>query len=263
MNEIEITPYPNFEDVFIEETNRLAKFVFLPIATIKIRNDEMFGNITFHFVSIWDTGNYEKEFLGKYRTDVNEISFDLIGDKLKYEDPIIFPCIENLEQAYNIIVADFEKQKEYYLSDLDYMNNSVKMKRGQKLILDQIPNFGNFEAKYYFERITSSLLSKYRYQKFGVVNPNFSVNSFYAHLISNGKYNSENIMNYDFNTIGKINLVENLFEEPEFIQNEEFPEGTQFIGQVDESHFISSNSTNTYLFFDKKNNRQIQIFQWD
>jgi hypothetical protein len=262
-HEVEIIPYPSFEDVFVKETNRLAKFVFLPLASIKIKNDETIGNRTLHLISIWDTGDYKKEYFGSYRTDVNEISFEIVGEKLNYKDPIQFPCIENLEKAYNIILEDFETQKDNYLNDLSYDTQSSKMERGGKLILEQIPNFGNFEAKFYFERITSALLSNYRFQKYGVVNSLFNDNSVYAHQISEGKYSSQNLKDFDFNQIGKVNLIDNLLLKPDFIQSDETPENSVFIGQVYEWHYISSSSTNTYLFLDLKNNKQIQIFQWD
>ncbi len=261
--EAEIIPYPSFEDVFVQETNRLAKFVFLPLASIKIKNDEILGNRTLHLISIWDTGDYKKEYFGNYRTDVNKISFDLVDEKLKYGDPILFPCIENLEKAYNIILEDFETQKDNYLNDLEYDTKSSKMNRGKKLILEQISDFGDFEAEYYFERITSALLSKYRFQKFGVVNSLFDDNSYYAFEISEGKYDDQNLKNFDFNQIGKINLIDNLLSKPDFIQSEEFPENTVFIGQVDEWHYNSASSTINYLFLDIKNNKQVQIFQWD
>jgi hypothetical protein len=260
---IHLIPYPKFEDVFVKETDPKAKFAFLPIVTIKILNQEKIEPKTFHLISLWDTGNYEKDYFGDFRTDVNEISFNIIGNKLEYKDEIKFPKIEFLEKAYNIIVADFEKQKDYYLENLDYDEKSVKIKRGGELILEKIPEFGSFESRYYFERITSALLSRYRFDKYGVVNCLFNNNSYYIHKITKGKYSEEDLENLDFNKLGKINLVDNLMKNPEFIQNDEFPHGTSFIGQINEGEFISSSSTNTYLFYDQVNNKQVQIFQWD
>ncbi|MDO5608473.1 MAG: hypothetical protein Q4G08_08465 [Capnocytophaga sp.] len=260
---VELVPYPDFEDVFINETNPKAKYVFLPLVSIKLFNHKELGTKTFHIISIWDTGNYEKEYLGEYRIDVNEIRFDIIGDKLGYKDEINFPKIEYLEQAYQIIKNDFDIEKDNYLNDLDYSSKSKKIQRGGNLILEKIPDFGKFEAKYYFERITSVLLSKYRYSKYGIVNSLFDNNSYYLHKVSDGKIDEKTILNTDFNTLGKTNFIDNLLLRPDFIQNDETPNGTIFIGQVDEWDYISSSSTNTFLFFDPKENKQIQIFQWD
>lgn len=260
---IEIIPYPNFEDVFISETNPKAKFVFLPLATIKFSNHETIGSKTFHIVSIWDTGNYEKKYFGDFRTDVNEISFNIVGEKLQYCDDIEFPKIEFLEKAYNIIVEDFILQKDKYLKNIEIDSKSDIIDRGTKLILEIIPDFGNFEAGYYFERITSALLSKYRFDQYGVVNSLLEKNSLYIRKITNNIYNSENLQNLNINELGKTNLVDNLLEKPKFIQNDEFPEGTIFIGQINEGEYISFSSTFNYLFYDQINNKQTQIFQWD
>lgn len=260
---IELIPYPNFEDVFVSEIDPKAKYVFLPLITIKVSNHSVIGTKTFHLISIWDTGNYKKEYFGNFRTDVNAISFNIVGDKLEYKDEIKFPKIEFLEEAYKIIVEDFKTQRDYYLENLEYESQSAKMDRGVKLILDKLPEFGDFESGYYFERITSALLSKYRFEKYGAVNSLFNDNAIYIDEITNGKYSEEQLKTMDFNKIGKINLVDNLLEQPEFEQNEEFPEKSLFIGQINEWHYISASSTNTYLFFDKTNNKEMQIFQWD
>jgi hypothetical protein len=262
-NKIELIPYPKFEDVFVKETDPKAKFVFLPLVTMKILDHEKIGTKTFHLISLWDTGDYDKDYFGSFRTDVNEISFNIVEDKLEYKDEIKFPKIEFLEKAYNIIIADFEKQKDYYLENLEYDLKSVKIRRGGKLIIEKIPEFGDFESRYYFERITSALLSRYRFEKYGIVNCLFDDNSYYIYKITNGKYSDEVLKNSDFNKLGKINFIDNLLENPEFIQNDEFPQDTLFIGQIDESEYISSNSTNTYLFYDPVNNKQVQILQWD
>jgi len=259
----ELIPYPDFEQVFVEETNPLAKYVFIPLVTIKIQNHEIFGDKTFHIIAIWDTGNYEKDYLGEYRKDVNEITFDIVGEKLAYKDDMKFPKIEYLEQAYNLIVEDFEKQKDYYLENLESQTKRAKMERGKELIIEKIPEFGEFEAEYYFERITSVLLSKYRYKKYGAVNSLFDDNSYYAYKITKGKYTDDELNCLDFNKIGKVNLVDNLLLLPNFIQNDEHPINSIFIGQVDEWDYISASSTTTYLFYDKANKKQIQIFQWD
>lgn len=261
-NNIDLIPYPKFEDVFVEGIDPKAKYVFQPLVTIKIKNYNGIENKIFHIISIWDTGNYEKDYFGNQRTDVNVISFNIIGDKLEYKDDLRFPKIEFLEEAYNIIIEDFEKQKEFYLIDLN-TPKSRKIERGGELILTKIPEFGNFESRYYFERITSILLSKYRLEKYGVVNSSFDDNMWYIYQITNGKYTEEIVKKLDFNKIGKINLVDNLISKPEFIQNDEYIENTMFIGQLDEWHYISSSSTNTFLFYDSINNKQIQIFQWD
>lgn len=260
---IELIPYPKFEDVFVESTDPNAKYVFQPLVTIKLKNHKKNKNKTFHIISIWDTGDYKKEYFGDFRTDVNEISFNIIGDKLEYKDKINFPKIEFLEEAYNIIVKDFEEQKDYYLSNLEYKLKSEKIKRGRELILSKIPEFGSFESGYYFERITSILLSKYRYEKYGVVNPKFDDNSYYIYKVTNGKYSEENLKNINYNEVGKTDFIDNLLGKPEFIQNDESPADSQFIGQLDEGDYISSSSTNTFLFYDEGNQKQIQIFQWD
>lgn len=259
---VDLIPYPEFEDVFTEETDPKAKFVFLPLVTIKIRNHEQFNDKTFHLISLWDTGDYETEYFGDYRIDVNEIVFDLVGDKLGYKDKIDFPKIEFLEEAYTIISEDFEIQKEYYLSNLNYKGYKSKIERGGNLILDRIPEFGKFESEYYFERVTSVLLSKYRFKNYGVINSCFDDNSFFKYKFK-GDYSDEELEKIDFNKIGKIDFVDNLLLRPEFIQNDEFPSGTIFIGQTDEGDFISSSATNTFLFYNNEKEQQIQIFQWD
>lgn len=262
-NQFELIPYPNFEDVFVKETDPKAKFVFLPLVTIKLFNHKELGSKTFHIVSIWDTGDYEKDYLGDFRIDVNEIQFNIVGDLLEYKDEILFPKIDYLEKAYQIIESDFELEKDNYLSDIEYNSKAKKIERGAKLILDKIPDFGTFEAAHYFERITSSLLSKYRFKKYGIVNSMFDNNTYYLHKVSDGEIKEQTILNSDYNTLGKKNYIDNLLLRPKFIQNNETPEDSIFIGQVDEWDYLSSSSTNTYLFFDAKKNRQIQIFQWD
>lgn len=261
--DVELIPYPSFEDVFVKEIDPKAKFVFLPLATIKISNHSVFGSKSFHIISIWDTGDYEKEYFGDFRTDVNEISFRISGDKLEYKDDIKFPYIEHLGKAYKIIIEDFVVEKDNYINNIGSNSTSKIVDRGKKLILGQIPEFGDFEAGYYFERITSSLLSKYRFEKFGTVNSLFSPNLHYAHKITEWKHSEDDFGKLDFNKIGKSNLIDNILLKPDFIQNDEAPEGCIFIGQVDEWEYISSSSTNTYLFYDVKNEKQVQIFQWD
>ncbi len=255
---IEFVAYPKFEDVFVSHIDPLAKYVFLPIVEIRFKNHPIIGNKKLYIVTLWDTGDYKKHYFGEYREDVNEISFDIIEDKLDYGDKIAFPKQEFLEKAYNIILKDFEKQKDSYLNDLEYDNTRGKITRGKNLILSAIPEFGDFEAGYYFERITSYLLSKTRYEMYGAVNPLFNENSYFVSVITEGK-NSEQ----DFNKIGKLNLVDKFMTKPEWEQNDETPEGLIFIGQVNEWHYLSSSSTNTYLFYDIKKNRIKQIFQWD
>jgi len=260
-NNIDLIPYPKFEDVFVEDTDPKARYVFQPLVTIKIKNYNGIENKTFHIISVWDTGDYERDYFGNFRVDVNEISFNIIGDKLEYKDDIKFPKITFLEAAYNIIVEDFEKHKESYL--INFESKSKKIERGGRLILNKIPEFGAFESRYYFERITSILLSKYRLEKYGAVNSSFDNNAWYIHQITNGKYSEKALKEIDFNKIGKINLVDKLLGKPEFLQNNEYVENTIFIGQLDEWHYISSSSTNTFLFYDPLNNKQVQIFQWD
>ena len=260
---VDLIPYPDFEDVFTKETDPKAKFVFLPLVTVKISNHQQLKNKTFHLISVWDTGDYESEYLGDYRIDVNEIKFDLVGDKLGYKDKINFPKIQFLQDAYKIVIEDFEIQKDYYLNDLSYDIKKSKLKRGGNLILNKIPEFGNFEAEYYFERITSALLSRYRYKKYGVVNSSFDDNSFFSYKFAKELYPNDELEKIDFNKIGKTDFVDNLLLRPEFIQNNEFPVETIFIGQVDEGEYISASSTNSFLFYDPINEKQIQISQWD
>lgn len=263
MYSVDLIPYPEFADVFTEETDPKAKFVFLPLVTIKIKNHEKLKDKTFHLISLWDTGDYEREYFGNYRIDVNEVVFDLVGDKLGYKDKIDFPKIEFLEEAYHIISEDFQTQKENYLINLSYFDKGSKIERGGNLILNKIPEFGKFEAEYYFERITSVLLSKYRFQNYGVINSNFDDNSIFRHKFFKKYYPDDEVEKIDFNKTGKVNFIDNLLLLPDFIQNNEFPSDTIFIGQVDEGDFISSDSTNTFLFYDAINEKQIQIFQWD
>lgn len=260
--EVELVPYPSYETVFDNRTNPLAKFVFLPLVSIKIKNHPLYQNNVFHVISIWDTGDYKKEYFGKYRTDVNQIHFDIIGDKLYYNDPINFPEINNLEKAYSIIMEDFELMKNKYLDDLNYDNKTIKMNRGKDLILSQIPNFGEFEAQHYFRRITSSQLAKYRYDKYGIVNPLFSENDYYVSKW-NTKNKEEKNDETNFNKKGLKKLVENLMSNPRWVQSFEKPKHFKFIGQVDVGDYIDFESTNIYLFVNKEINKQIMIFQWD
>ncbi|WP_172916141.1 hypothetical protein [Capnocytophaga canimorsus] len=242
--QIELLPYPKFNNVFVPETNPLAKYCFLPLITIKIKNHNEIGDKVFHIISIWDTGDYNECHFGDYRIDVDEVQFDIVEEKLAYKDEIIFPNIQYLEEAYNIISQEFENNLQVYLN-LKNEDRDVQMEKGINLILNKIPNFGNSEATFYFEMILSHLLGKYRYEKYRILNSNIS-----------NMYDEK-----DFNEKGKTSFVDNLLLRPIFVQGDQTPPNSIFIGQIYENDYNYFNSSDVFLFFDKEKNRQILITQ--
>ncbi len=250
---LEFKAYPDYEAVFTE-TNQLGKYVFFPILSIHFKDWNGYDTKSFHIVSLWDTGNYEECHFGNYRIDNYIINFDLINNKLSYKDKIEFPKIKYLPQVYQIIVENFEKNKENFLTNDDFNESNIRynqQKIGRDLILAKIPEFGNFEAGHYFNKVTAYLLGKYKSAKGIQTDPE---------LKKSAMEGSKNDFLLAHNMDTK--LTNNFLGNPVWLQGAVELPNTKFIGQVYESYYLSDASSDLYLFFDESNNRLTQIFQW-
>jgi len=239
---IEFIPYPTFEEVFTE-TDELGKYVFFPLLSIHFSNHSELNDKSFHVISLWDTGNYGSCHFGKYRIDNYNIQFDLVGNKISYKDRIEFPFIELLPKAYQIIYDYFEKNKKLILANSEGLNlgrNQLKM--GKELVLKEIPEFGNFEAGFYFEKVTSYFLARYKLERGIKVYPE-----------TQDSWMGEKSISV---------FMQSFLSNPTWLQGAAHPENSRFIGQLYESNYLSDASADVYLFYDESINRQIQISQW-
>lgn len=253
---IELIPYPDFEEVFTE-TNELGKYVFFPLVSIHFNEHEKFKNQSFHIVSLWDTGEYEANYFDKHRVDNYTIHFDLINNKLAFKDKLRFPYLKFLPKAYGIIADFFEKNKEEFFANDSYDEsniNSELTKKGQALILERIPEFRKFEAGHYFDQISAILLAKYKLKTGIKVKPMRSDGTLYS-----TKKENENI---DLNPIKNANLMSNILGKPYWLQGEENPLHSSFIGQVDEGSYLSGGAAFIYCYLNNESKQQTQVFQW-
>lgn len=239
----QITLFPDFEEVFIEGTDPLVKYCFLPFATLKITNHEEIGDKVFHFVSAWDTGDYEECQLGENYIDAGHFEFDMVNDKLTYKDEVKFPHIAYLKQAYEIIEKDFENNQSYYLEDVEHSKLEEKIKRGSALILEKIPNFDPNYAEYYYKWIISYLVGKWRYKKYGVLNGKLT--------------NSSEIENFNTSGRSEDDFIENILLLHDYIEA-----GDLFIGNLYEAYYNTHATADINIFYDKEREKQIQIIRY-
>lgn len=245
--------YPDYEAVFTE-TNQLGQYVFFPILSIHFKDWNGYNNKSFHIVSLWDTGSYEDCHFGNYRIDNYTTHFDLIDNKLSYKDKIEFPKIEYLPEAYQIIVKNFENNKDEILANDDFKESNIKSsqkKIGRDLILEKIPKFGDFEAWHYFNMVTAYLLGKYKSTKGIQTNPELD-----ASVMEGTK--EEFLLAHNIET----KLINNFLGDPVWLQGAVELPNTKFIGQVCEMDYLSGASADLYLFFDESKDRLTQIYQW-
>lgn len=250
---LEFIAYPDYEAVFTE-TNQFGKYVFFPILSIHFKNWSGYDTKSFHIVSLWDTGNHGDCHFGKYRIDEYTVHFDLIDNKLSYKERIEFPKIKYLPQAYQIIVDNFENNKDEILANDDFNESNIKYnecKKGKHLILAEILEFGDFEAGHYFENVTAYLLGKYKSAKGIQTNPEMD-----ASVMEGTK--DDFLLAHDMET----KLINNFLGDPVWLQGAVELPNTTFIGQVCEMDYLSGASADLYLFFDESKDRLTQIYQW-
>ena len=66
----------------------------------------------------------------------------------------------------------------------------------------------------------------------------------------------------DLSPIKNANLMSNLLGKPYWLQGEENPLNSTFIGQVDEGGYISHGSAFIYCYLNNETKQQTQVFQW-
>lgn len=260
---LRITPFPDFSNVFnIIHGNE--KFIFLPLATIQFYEHPEFKNRSFHFASIWDTGNYEEDYFNEFRKDIRCIKFKIENDKYSYLPEPRFPFVKLLAKAYEIAEHNFQKNSDYYLepkSSSQFLIEDKILSDGKELISNLLEGFDKLDGAYYFERIIQYLYAKKKHELFDKVNPDFAYLETFIGLTTT----KEKVI-AEFNYEGKSNneIINNLLEKPNWVQNPEEILGNlnlTFIGSVSESDFTNS-SAEIYLFWDKENDDVYQILQW-
>jgi hypothetical protein len=261
-SEFKIYPFPNFNDAFIEH-DKLERYVFLPLVSIEFNSHKLFGNRTFYFISLWDTGSYDDDFLNNYRLDNYIIRFKYTDNKYSYPIKPNFPYISQLDSAFNLIQQKFDESIDYLLIPKNQDKFELEdnfLSSGGDFLHGVLPDLPRWEAGYYFERIIQYLYTKLKYSKFGKVYPSFTYSMTFVR-----NQDDEEKMKAKFHTFGKLKeeLIKNINENPNWIQRDETPEGDDiiFIGSVSEYDFTNG-TAEIYLFWDKRNEFVYQIFQW-
>jgi hypothetical protein len=259
-----ISPFPDINDVFQRRDER-EEFVFLPLLTVKFPDNTLLKDKQFHFISIWDTGSYEKEYFNDYRQDTHIIRFKVVDNKYLYPGDLKFPFVEQLGSAYRVIKSNFENHIDYYLrpkSHREFNSEDKTLIKGGELVHEAVKDLPKWECKYYFERVTKYLYAKTRYLKYHKVFSDFT----YSSTFIKTREDEEKIKS-EFNSFGKEKdeLIKGLLSKPAWIQSDETPvvDGGEviFIGSVTEYDFTNGTSE-IFLFYDKKNEYVYQIFQW-
>ncbi|WP_281632633.1 hypothetical protein [Flavobacterium luteolum] len=260
---IEILPFPEFENTF-NSINSNEKFVFLPLATLQFKKHSEFENKSFHFVSIWDTGDYEESFFNEFRKSISCIKFKIENNKYSYPEGLNFPFVDLLSQAYDLTHQNFQQNLDYYLEPKSYHEFSSEksiFSQGREFVFNSLNGIDKFESSYYYERITQYLYTKEKYKLFDKINPQFTYSETFIGITTT----KEEVMT-GFNEEGKSKdeIINNLLGTPEWLQSpEEIPEKLNliFIGSVYEGDFTNG-SAEIYLFWDKENDEAYQFFQW-
>lgn len=259
--EAEVRFFPSIDDIF-DKPHELIKYVFLPLFSIRITDNQEISDKRFHAISIWDNGNYKKSYFNDYRQSIYWIKFDYDGDKYSYNAPIDFPSIEYLKDAYQFAEAHFYNNINFYLqpkSSKEYSLDEDGRKGGVE-IRKKHPGMNVFDSEYYFQRIISYLLTKERWKKYKALNSKMTYDLYtFKH--------PEEYLRENFNSIGKNDLG-SLLNMPDSLKEKYKPswgeyEDQIFLCHMDVGDFIFSDATLITLFYDKKQNQIVQQFEWD
>lgn len=263
LENIEIIPFPDFENVF-EIFSGKEKYVFQPLASIVFNNHSIFENRRFNFVSIWDTGSYNSDFFNDFRKESRIIKFKIVENRYLYPVEPIFPFIDHLSRAYDLIEKNFNENLDYYLTPKSHTKFSLEdetLNKGAELVHNSNNKFDRCESSYYFNRITKYLYTKKKFELYGKINSSFTYPETFI-----GLTNTREQVISEFHTYGKTKdeIINNLLDKPVWLQKpEEILKELNliFIGSVDEYTFTDS-SAEIYLFWDKDNEEVYQFFQW-
>ena len=254
-----ISPFPEFESIF-NANNSKEKFVFSPLASIEFDNDKVLSDKKFHFISVWDTGSYEKEYFNEYRLSERVIRFKFYDNKYSYPTELKFPFLDELESAYKTIENNFNENIDFFLKVKSYEEFSGTLNKGGDILFSNNKKFDRWDAGYYFEKITTYLYTKKKFERFNKIHSRFT----YPETLIGLTKTKEEIIS-EFHTYGtaKEDIVKNILDKPDWLQ---FPENLDynkliFIGSVSEFDFTNG-TAEIYLFWDKENDYVYQISQW-
>jgi hypothetical protein len=252
-------PFPLIEDIF-EMKNSNEKYVFTPLVSINFKNHLALNNISFHFISVWDTGSYSKDYFNDDRLDPRVIRFRYKNNKYSYLSELNFPFITELKKAYELIENNFIENLEYYLTPKSHQEFEGILSKGGDLVHSKNEKFDKWDAEYYFEKITKYLYVKKKFEKFNKFNSSFTYSETFIGLTTTKKEVIE-----QFHSFGKdkSEIIKNVLEQPDWIQTPEKLkyENMIFIGSVSEYDFTNG-TAELYLFWDKENDFVYQISQW-
>ncbi|WP_433830744.1 hypothetical protein [Flavobacterium anhuiense] len=260
---IEIIPFSEFEDTF-NSIDSNGKFVFLPLATIQFNQHSEFEDKSFHFISIWDTGDYEESFFNDFRKNISCIKFKLENNKYSYPEKLNFPFVDLLSQAYPLTQQNFQQHFDYFLKPKNYDEFSAEdgiFNQGREFVFNSLNGIDKFESSHYYERITQYLYAKEKYNLFDKINPAFTYSETFIGITTTKE---EVIADFHYEGKSKDEIINNLLGTPEWLQSpEEISEklNLTFIGSVYEGDFTNG-TAEIYLFWDKINNETYQFFQW-
>ncbi len=232
---MQITPYPEFETVFENDT---LKGIFYPLC--KISNFGLAGEKSLFFVShngIWTDENVKNDY-----NRSNFICFDLKNGKYSFKgDLTVYLGHRHAREVFNTLETDFEKHGNDYLSQQlktdDYSANIVEKYEIQ---------FGDLDPEYYLQTFYEFAINKLSFEKTG----NFGA---FNEIINDwGKTDKSPIVYEvkDGNTSGFENIMANrdyLF--PESLKIDAYEKIGYIVG-----HEFFTDGNDTYLLFDDMGN---------
>jgi len=150
---MKINLYPNFDEVFTDET---LKGIFYPLCSLTL---EKYPNKVFHFISsngLWMNEDFETK-----NNTVNYTLFDIVGNKYKFNGNIqLYKGYKYAKDVIDKLQDDFDLNGKYYIETKTQTEDYIeKQKRNLALETDD-----DFDVDYYIQTFYEFSINKLNFE---------------------------------------------------------------------------------------------------
>jgi len=236
-----IIPFPEISDVFIDdyENNQLC---FLPLCSIDVSKIDPSKSGVFHFLNIWDSGDYNSKYFDIYRNQY-WIRFSVKDNKYEFNGSYSsFPKFKSLKKWRTEVLKDFEENREEYLKPKtfsEYMDSGYKKKEEKR-------NTKGSEYSLYYKMTLSYLITKENFKRTGkLIQSLYFTNAF--------GYEERNFIDQ----IGGIARMPR-YEMPV----NKLGQTLNYIGKVTGWYYNEHGVDSIHLFYDREKKDAVQVFRF-